>query len=66
MTDTAYWQTARTVCTEKELQALELRDRHGYGSRLIAITLGLSRAAARERLENADRKIHAALESPTA
>lgn len=63
-TDEHYWQTARDVCTVKELQALVLRDRHGFGTRLIALNLGVSRAAVRERLENADRKITAALTPP--
>lgn len=55
-----YWTTAKAVCTPKEIAALELRQ-FGYGSRLIALTLGISRASARERLENADRKITVAL-----
>lgn len=55
-----YWNVARQVCTPKELAALELRE-FGYGTRLIALTLGISRASTRERLENADRKIAVAL-----
>lgn len=62
-TDELYWQTATQVCTTKELQALVLRDRHGLGTRLSAVHLGISRAAVRERLDSADRKIHHALES---
>lgn len=56
-----YWRIARRVCTPKELVALELRDRKNLSSRLIAMNLGISRWAVRERLDNADRKIHAAL-----
>ena len=59
-----YWETARTVCTPKELQALELRDRHHYGSRLSALMLGISREAVRSRLTSADRKIHNTLNPP--
>lgn len=52
-----YWETARKVCTEKELEVLEYADQHGLGQRQIALSLGLSRSAVRERLENARRKI---------
>jgi predicted DNA-binding protein (UPF0251 family) len=65
MTTADYWTIANAVCTTKEIAALELRDRHGYGSRLISATLGVSRTAVRERLENADRKINAAMHNPT-
>ena len=57
-----YWTIAQTVCTVKEFQVLELRDKHGLGSRVIAFSLGISRGAVRERLENADRKIKQAME----
>lgn len=57
MTIPDYWKIAYHVCTAKELAALELRERHGYGSRITALALGISRATVRERLENADRKI---------
>lgn len=61
-----YWQTAGRVCTDKELQAITLRDRHGFGTRLIAQALGISRGSVRERLANADRKIDAALRKDAA
>lgn len=57
----AYWQTAAEVCTDKELRALVLRDRFNLGTRQIALNLDISRSSVRERLDNADRKIHAAL-----
>ena len=66
MSGDRYWQTAQQVCTPLELQTLELRDRRHMGSRLIALHLGVSRAAIRERLDNADRKIKHALEKETA
>lgn len=59
-TSRGYWQTAARVCTDKEFQALMLRDAAHAGTRLIALHLGISRAAVRERLDNADRKIAAA------
>lgn len=60
-----YWQTARAVCTPKELVALELRDRDEMGTRAISYKLEISRAAVRERLDSADRKIRAAMQNPT-
>lgn len=57
MTDAAFWVVARRVCTSKELEALELHRRHGFGQRQVAYALGISRASVRERIENADRKI---------
>lgn len=60
-TSDPYWETAARVCTAKELEALRLRDQHDMGSRLIALSLGITRSAVRERLDSADRKIHAAL-----
>lgn len=60
MTD-VYWTTARIVCTPAELAALELRDRYEHSDRRIAMILGISRSAVRDRLFNADRKIHAAI-----
>lgn len=61
MIDPSYWPVAARVCTAKELEALELRDLHGLGQRVIALSLGLSRSTIRERLDNADRKIQTAL-----
>ena len=62
MTD--YWATATRVCTPRELAALQLRDRHGYTTARIAMTLAVSRRSIRDRLDNADRKIAAALNQP--
>lgn len=61
MTNDAYWITARRVCTVKEFEVLELRDKHGLGTRVIAFSLCISRGAVRDRLENADRKIKDAM-----
>lgn len=60
MTD-AYWHTAANVCTDAELEALTLRDKRHLGTRDIARILGLARSTIRDRLENADRKIAAAM-----
>jgi len=66
VTDPAYWTLAAKVCTAKELEALELRDRNGLGQRMIALSLGVARSTVRERLDNADRKIQAALKEEAA
>jgi predicted DNA-binding protein (UPF0251 family) len=58
----AYWRAAGEVCTVKEMRVLELADKHGLSQRMIAMSLGLSRSAVRERLENARRKIKVRLE----
>jgi DNA-binding CsgD family transcriptional regulator len=44
------------VCTEAELDALELKA-IGYGTRSIATQLGIGRRALRDRLQSAERKI---------
>lgn len=44
------------VCTEKELDALELKAR-GYGYKKSAELLQISKSALRERLWNAERKL---------
>jgi predicted DNA-binding protein (UPF0251 family) len=61
-TNTDYWKTAERVCTQKELDALRLRDQHHMSPRRISFALGISRWAVRERLESADRKIELHLE----
>lgn len=49
------------VCTPKEVEALRLKAA-GYGTRRMAIALGISRAAVRERLASAARKVAQASE----
>lgn len=63
MTD---WALAKNVCTAKELEALELRERHGLSQYAIALVLDLSRWSVRERLRNADRKIDIAIRNEEA
>jgi len=58
--DGEFWRIAREVCTPKQLEVLELRDKHGFGKRLIAMNLGLSTTTVRDRLDAADRKIRRA------
>lgn len=53
--------TATRVCTPKELDAWKL-SLGGAGYRRIGLALGISRDAARARLDNAHRKIAAALD----
>lgn len=49
-------ETARRICTPNELYALELYHR-GFGYRTIGRILGISRDAARGRIERAMVKI---------
>lgn len=56
-----YWETAATVCTTAEFDALRLKHIQGLGYTRIALNLGISREAARWRIHNADRKIADAL-----
>lgn len=56
-----YWLVARQVCTDAELEVIELRDRRHLSDRRIAMVLGISRWAVRDRLDNADRKIASVL-----
>ncbi len=58
---TDYWQTAANVCTTNELIVLYLRNERHLGTRRIALVLGVTRTAVRERLDNADRKLAAIL-----
>lgn len=60
LTHPDYFEIARAVCTRAELDALILRDRRGLGTRSIGVVLHISRAAVRERLASADRKLAAA------
>ena len=48
--------TAHKACTPDQLAAYTLAAR-GVSQRTIALTLGISRAAVRDRLENARRNI---------
>lgn len=59
--DDHYWQTARDVCTTKQLEALELRHRHGYSYRAIAAYLGISFETARDRIKRAEQITTAAI-----
>lgn len=49
------WQTAQHVCTPLELQALDWW-RRGAGYKRIALILGISRSAARDRIDRATTK----------
>jgi len=58
--DAAVRTIAAQVCTAAELEAWAMEDR-GLSQRAIAHHLGISRAAVRDRLNNAARKIARAL-----
>ena len=51
------WDTARTVCTDKQLIVLELRDKHGYSWNMIAIYLNITRSAVKERYYGGARNV---------
>jgi DNA-directed RNA polymerase specialized sigma24 family protein len=57
-----YWQTARAVCTEKQLRVLELRERHGFSLRTIALATGSALWTVRDHVDAAHRRIYNALE----
>lgn len=62
MTDEAeVWKTAQTVCTSKELEALDYHYRRNMSYRSIALALDISHATVRDRIKNAQRKIAAAM-----
>lgn len=64
MTDPRLAAIAAAVCTPAELEAWRLETR-GMSQRAISAALGISRAAVRDRLENAARKIAKALDGDT-
>lgn len=55
------WAIAQQVCTPKQLQALDLY-RRGAGRRRIAIALGITPAAVRDRIDaallNIEKHLH--------
>lgn len=53
--DEAAWEIARRVCTPAEIKALELHEQVGY--RRIAVILGISFDAARDRVRRAEAKV---------
>jgi DNA-directed RNA polymerase specialized sigma24 family protein len=55
------WELAKQTLTQKELYAYELRHRHQLSLRQISLALGVSLSTTRDRLDNADRKMAAAL-----
>lgn len=56
-----YWQVAREVCTEKQLRVLELREKHGFSLRQIALACDTSHSNVVGHLEAAHRNINKAL-----
>lgn len=58
-----YWQTAGEVCTAKQLRVLELREKHGFSLRQIALACDISLGTVRIHLEAAHRNIHKALKA---
>ena len=55
------WAVAREVLTAKQLQALELRERHGMSDYSIAYMLGLDRSTVRGHLRAAERNLRRTL-----
>lgn len=60
-TDPHYWQIAANVCTPKQLEVLELKNRHGWALRPIASYLGISVGTVRDHLARAEQKITLAI-----
>lgn len=58
-----FWQTAREVCTAKQLRVLELRERHGFSLRQVALACDISLGTVRVHLEAAHRNVHKALKA---
>jgi DNA-binding CsgD family transcriptional regulator len=58
-------EVAAKVCTEKEFEAWQLRDR-GLSRWAISLALGIGLSSVRDRLRNADRKIAIELGKETA
>jgi DNA-binding NarL/FixJ family response regulator len=56
------WAIARAACTPKQLQVLELREKHGRSDYAIAYMLGLDRSTVRGHLRAAERNVRHALE----
>ena len=56
------WDTARDVCTERQLAVLELRERHGYSWNMIAIYFNITNRGARQHYQAATKNIYDALE----
>lgn len=59
--DATAWEIARRVCTPAEIRALELHEQVGY--RRIAVILGISFDAARDRVRRAEAKVMRELNS---
>ena len=51
------WDTARRVCTDKQLVVLELRDRYGFSWNQIAIHENVTRSAVKERYYGGARNV---------
>lgn len=63
MNDRQLLELARTVCTPRQLQAVQLH-LEGYGRRRAARILGISPQAVAHRLDGAARRIERAKETP--
>lgn len=59
------WATAKTVCTAKQLTALDLW-RRGAGSKRISLVMGIDPSTARAHLRAATKRLNEALETQTA
>lgn len=54
-----YLALAATVCTDKQMEVLRLRD-EGFGVRLIARMVGITPRSAKDRLDAADLRLQRA------
>lgn len=61
---TSDWETvARQVCTERQLQILQLREKHGLSWHVIALTTNLGHSTVRGHYRAAVHNIHAAMQN---
>jgi DNA-directed RNA polymerase specialized sigma24 family protein len=56
-----YWDTAKSVCTAKQLRVLELREAYGFSLRTIALAVDASPSTVRDHIFAAHRRIDHAL-----
>jgi DNA-directed RNA polymerase specialized sigma24 family protein len=60
------WAVAREACTPKQLEILQLHERHGMSYNAIAYAKGLSTSTVRGHLRSAQRNLARALERRSA
>lgn len=57
LTGLDYWQVAREVCTPRQLELLELRERQGHSLRSTSLAAGVSVSTVRSQIHAAHHRI---------